>query len=354
MKLRDYILKRLILLIPVMFGVSFFTFFLSYYVGDPITSYLGQNAERFTPQQVERYKKLLGLDKPWWEQYIRYVSRLLQGDWGTSVTEQSKPVLSVIAERFPATAELAIAAMILALLVGIPLGIISAIRKDKPIDHFSRIMALSGVSIPVFWLGLIVQLIIFNINISGILPFYIPRHFRYDSIRYDLPDRILFGLFPATNFILIDSLLTFDLGLFWDALAHLLLPAFVLSWIQIAIITRMTRMAMLETLRQDFILLAKAKGLRERVIIYRHALRNAIIPTLTIAGLALAGLLTGAVLTETVFDWPGLGSWVVDAIASLDQASIQGFVLLASVIYVLSNLAVDILYAFIDPRIRYD
>ncbi|MHA1995544.1 MAG: ABC transporter permease [Candidatus Hodarchaeales archaeon] len=357
MKLREYIFKRLILLIPVLFGVSIVTFVLSDSVGDPVAAYIGTALDKTPPERIEQLRVQLGLDKPILDRFWIYLTRLLQGDWGRSPTLQNQPVLEIIADRFPASAELAVYSMILAIAIGVPLGIISAIKKDKMADQVSRITALSGVSMPIFWLGLMVQIILFNFNVfmdGANLPFNIPYHERLTLNKYVVPRTILFGNFGATGFLLIDSLLNFDIPLFFDVFLHIFAPSFCLSWVQMAIITRMTRMAMLETMKKDFILLARSKGLTERVIIYRHALRNAIIPTLTVAGLALAGLMTGAVLTETVFDWPGLGWWAVESVSVLDTAAIQGFVIITALIYVLSNLAVDILYAVVDPRIRFD
>ena len=345
-------MKRLILLIPVMIGVSLVTFILSMSIGDPIASYIGEGSERLSDERIEAIREELGLNEPWYVQYFRYVERLVSGDWGVSPTMSYQPVTEVIASHFPATAELSIFAMIFAIAFGIPLGIISAVKKDKLPDQISRVTALSGVSMPIFWLGLMVQILIFNINQASGLS--VPFHERWSRNDYSQPETILFGSAQATGFLLIDSLLQPDINMFIDVFLHLLAPAFCLAWLQMAIITRMTRMAMIETMREDFILLARSKGLTERIIIYRHALRNAIIPTLTVAGLALAGLLGGAVLTETIFDWPGIGRWAVDATASLDLAAIQGFVIISAIIYVLSNLAVDLLYGYIDPRIRYD
>ncbi|MHA1226197.1 MAG: ABC transporter permease [Candidatus Hodarchaeales archaeon] len=414
MKLKDYVIRRLILLIPVLFGVSLVTFILSDSVGDPVAAYVGRSIDKLPPERVEQLRKQLGLDKPILERFRIYLTRLLAGDWGKSPTLQNQPVLDIIANRFPASAELAVYSMILAITIGIPLGIISATKKDKLPDQLSRMTALSGVSMPIFWLGLLVQIILFNYNAfvtANNLPFLtIPFHERLTLNRYSPPNEIIFGKVSATGFLLIDSLLYRDLMVIWltalaifmviyyfvrklrdkgkighketkifaligglvflttliylsyiretalfiDVVIHIFAPSFCLAWVQMAIITRMTRMAMLETMKKDFILLAKSKGLSQRVIIYRHALRNAIIPTLTVAGLALAGLMTGAVLTETVFDWPGLGWWAVQSVAVLDTAAIQGFVIVTAIIYVLSNLIVDILYAVVDPRIRFD
>jgi peptide/nickel transport system permease protein len=210
---------------------------------------------------------------------------------------------------------------------------------------------------PIFWFGIMLQVFISTMNNSFTFLPNLPYHERVNSLVFgptQMPKSILFGALPPTGFFTIDSLLSFKFNLFIDVIAHLISPAFVLSLGLMAILSRMTRMAMVEVLRQDYILLAKSKGLRERIILYRHAFRNALLPTLTVAGLALAGLLTGAVLTETVFDWPGIGTVAANAILRLDLAALQGFVILTAILYVLSNLAVDLLYGFIDPRIRYD
>jgi peptide/nickel transport system permease protein len=348
MKYRDYIIKRLLLLIPIIFGVTLFSYVLAHELGDPVAAYIGESsAGKMTAGQIEALRTRLGLDRPIIERYIAYLGRLLTGDWGTSTTvSPNKPVLAVIAERFPATAELAIVAFVLSIGLGIPLGIVSAVRKDKLPDHISRLFALSGVSIPVFWLGLMFQILIANFNRSNDIVTGLPYHFRFDNIRFDYE--------PITGFLFFDSLVTGNFDLLLDGLIHLIPPAITLSWVSMALIARMTRMAMVETMKQDYILMAKSKGLKERTIIYKHALRNAIIPTMTIAGLMLAGLLNGSVLTETVFDWPGLGEWAVAAINRIDLAAIMGFTIILSLLYVLSNLLVDLLYAFVDPRIRLE
>jgi peptide/nickel transport system permease protein len=358
LKFRDYVVKRLLLLIPVIIGVSLLSYVLAFHVGDPIASYVGTRQDRLSQADIDRYRHSLGLDGEWYEAYFRYVGRLLQGDWGVSPTFLKQPVLKILQDRFPATVELAIASVIIALLAGIPLGIISAVKQDKFADHLSRLFALSGVSIPIFWLALMMQVAVVMFN--NAFPFLppIPYYERYNVSHYFKfgypPTTILGGTLPATGFLMIDGLLNLDFNFFLDSVAHLLLPSLALSWAAMAVLQRMTRMSMVETLRQDYILLAKSKGLKERTIIYRHALRNAIIPTLTVAGLVLAGLLGGAVLTETVFDWPGIGSVAAQAVFNLDLSTIQGFVILSAIIYVSSNLIVDLLYAFIDPRIRFD
>ena len=358
MKYRDYVIKRLLLLFPVVLGVSVMTFAISISFADPVYAYLGGGAIHVGAAQRAQIRHQLGLDQPWYIQYLRYVDRVfLHFDWGRSTAFGGQPVLYILSTRFPATIELAITALIIGIAVGIPLGIISAIKQDKVADHVSRLFALSGVSMPVFWFGIMLQVFIVNFNTA--FPFIprLPFHDRYNSVAFGTTypvHSILFGILPSTGLLTIDSLLSFKFNLFIDAVFHLIPPAIVLSLITMAVLSRMTRMSMVEVLRQDYILLAKSKGLRERVIIYRHAFRNALLPTLTVAGILLAGLLTGAVLTVDVFSWPGIGSVAAQAIILLDIASLQGFVILTAVLYVLSNLAIDLLYGFIDPRIRYD
>jgi len=237
--------------------------------------------------------------------------------------------------------------LIFSVAVGIPLGIVSAVRKDKTVDHASRLYALSGISMPIFWLGLLLQFVFYyQFRING-LP-GLPSSGRVDAILIDD-----YPLRRVTGMYLIDSLITGNFRIFFDALVHMIMPAFCLSYHSMAIITRMMRSSMLEVMRQDYITLARAKGLSERTVIYKHALRNAMIPTMTVIGLTFGGLLGGAVLTETVFSWPGMGRWSARAILSNDYAAVMGFMLLTSLIYVMANLVVDVIYSVLDPRIRY-
>jgi peptide/nickel transport system permease protein len=265
------------------------------------------------------------------------------GNWGYSRTAHLY-VTEAIAVKLPATIELALVAMILAVIVGIPLGILSATKKDKAADHITRVIALAGVSMPIFWFALILKYVFFYQFFVWGLPF-LPEggRYSYEYIQYD----------PITNFVLIDSLATMNIVLFFDALVHLVLPGFALGYLTLAIITRMMRSSMLEVLKEDYITLARSKGLRERVVIYKHALRNAMIPTVTVIGLAFGGLMTGAVLTETIFSWPGLGRWSTRAILTSDIPSINAFTLIVAFIFVGANLVVDLIYGTLDPRIRY-
>lgn len=361
MKLYQIIIRRIILLIPVLLGVSIISFSLSHVFQDPVFSYVSPaRIELVTDAQLDRIREEHHLNEPVYVRYFYYIAGLLQGDWGIAQsTGIEEPVLDVLLRRFPATIELTLFAITFAVLVGIPLGIISAVRKDTIPDHIARIVALSGVSLPVFWLGLILQYIF--AHIFPILPL-VHRVENYVASRSPLADNILdvsipgFGqlVIPTTGMNLIDSFFTLNFDFFISSLRCLVLPAFALSWISMALISRMTRTSMLETLKQDYIILARAKGLSERVVVYKHALRNAMIPTLTVVGISFAALLTGAVLTESIFSWNGIGQWAVQAIAQSDSASIQGFVLLSGLIYILLNLTVDILYTVLDPRISYD
>ena len=342
MRLRDFILRRVLLAIPVVFGVLTITWFLAYVVGDPVAIYINEN----TPASaIPAIRAAHGFDEPLHVQYFLYLSALFQGDWGISASTSFRPVLEVIANKFPATIELSIVAMIFAILLGIPLGIISATRKDQKIDHFTRIFSLAGVSMPIFWFALMLKYVFFyQFTIMG-LP-HLPGGERYTLVNFRSFDYI-------TGFLLVDSLLVGNIRLFVDGFLHLVMPGFCLGYLTLAIITRMMRSSMLEILREDYITLARSKGLTERIVIYRHALRNALIPTVTVIGLAFGGLITGAVLTETIFNWPGLGRWAVRAIFFSDIAAITGFTLLVALIFVSANLIVDLVYGVLDPRIRF-
>jgi peptide/nickel transport system permease protein len=344
MRMRDYIIRRLILLLPVLLGVSMLTFTLSHLIGDPVAAYV--TSEKISEERIQLIIKAHGLDKPIYIQYLYYLRDLLRGDWGISRSDSNRPVVESIRNYFPATLELTIVAMSLSLLMGIPIGIISATKKDKPIDHVVRVFALTGVSMPVFWLGLLLQYIFYyQFKVHG-LP-YLPLSQRIDPfVAIQHPIKQLTGL------LLLDSLISLNPYAFKSALEHIIMPAFCLSYVTLALIARMMRASMLEVLRQDYIILARSKGLPEKIVIYKHALRNAMIPTVTVAGLAFGGLLSGAVLTETVFAWPGVGRWSTQAILTSDIGGIMGFTLLIAIIYVLANLIVDVLYAILDPRIR--
>jgi peptide/nickel transport system permease protein len=329
-----YIVKRLLETIPVIFGVSILVFMLIHFIpGDPATAMLG---ERATPETVERLREQLGLNRPLPEQYLTWVANLLQGNMGNTV-RGNIPVVNEIRNRFPATAELSLSAITLATLIGVPIGILSAVRRNSLLDTLTMFAALLGVSIPIFVLGL---LLIFFVGVQlNALPFV-------GRITSGIPYERITGL------ITLDSLLTSNWAAFRDALAHLVLPSVTLMTIPLAIIARITRSAMLEVLNQDYVRTARAKGLAEREVILSHALRNALLPVVTIVGLQLGTLLSGAVLTETIFSWPGIGKWLFDSIVARDYPIIQAVTLLIALIYVFANLVVDILYTFIDPRVR--
>jgi peptide/nickel transport system permease protein len=287
------------------------------------------------------------LDDPVVVQYFYYINDLLHLDLGNSASE-NRPVVNALRDYFPATLELTITGLIICIFIGIPMGIISAIKKDKWPDHLVRIFSLSGISIPVFWFALIMQYI-FYMNLD-LLPLGGRLPIGASAPQFNLP--FLTGI-HSTGLYTIDSLLAGDLGTFMQVIVHLILPGFCLAFIQLAIISRMTRSSMLEAMTQDFVRTARSKGLSEGVVIFKHALRNALITTTTVVGLMFGGLLAGAVLTETIFFWPGIGRYSTGAIISMDYPSIMGFTLLIAIIYVSTNLLVDIMYAYLDPRIKY-
>jgi len=336
--MRDFIIRRLLLMIPVIFGIIVISFLLSHVVGDPASAYI---TERMTEAQIAAIRAKYHFDEPLINQFWYYLGGLLQGDLGYSRSAHLA-TSEAIAIYFPATMELAIVAIIIGLAMGIPLGIKSAIKKDQPVDHVLRVFSLGGVSMPIFWFALMLQYLlgyyfaIFPLALRG-----------SDTTMTFMATHRITGLF------LVDSLLYLRFDLFLDSLWHIILPAFCLAYLMLANISRMMRSSMLEVMRQDYIILARSKGLSEKVVIYKHAMRNALIPTVTVGGLVFGGLLTGAVLTETIFSWPGIGRWATLAMLTLDMGGIMGFVLLSGIIYSLSNLIVDIMYAFLDPRVRY-
>ncbi len=278
-----------------------------------------------------------GLDKTGPEQYVLYLKNLLHGDMGTSFRTK-RPVGQDLADHLPATIELTVSAFAFAVLIGIPAGIVAAIKRDTWIDHLVRLFALMGSSLPVFWTGLILLYLVFT-QLE-----WSPGPGRID-MRALPPDHV-------TGLYTVDAVLAGDLGLALDAFRHLMLPAFVLGWAVMGVLARMVRASMLEVLNEDYVRTARAKGLTERHVIMTHALRNALIPTITILGLSFAALLTGAVLTETIFSWPGLGSYAVAATRTLDLPAVTGVAILGGGFFVIANLVVDLSYGIIDPRIR--
>jgi peptide/nickel transport system permease protein len=330
-----YTLRRLVALVPVLIGVSVIVFlFLHLIPGDPASAILGEHA---TPDALVKLRAAYGLDEPWPTQYALFVSHIVQGDLGRSI-RSNNPVTSELAQRFPATAELTIVAMLFAVLVGLPAGIVSAWRRGSAFDHGSVIVALAGVSMPIFWLGLMLAWL-FGVQLK-ILPF---------SARLDTGARFT----PITNFLLLDAVIRADWAILGQTVRHLLLPALALSTVPMAIVMRMTRGAMLEVMHQDYVRTARAKGLRDRVVVGSHAFRNALLPVVTIVGLQVGTLLSGAILTETIFSWPGIGRWVYESIQLRDYPVVQSMTLVIAVVFVITNLIVDLSYAWLDPRVRY-
>ncbi len=330
-----YIVRRILGLVPVLFGITVLVFFLIRLIpGDPAVVMLG---DRASAEDVERVRELLGLNDPLLVQYLRYMGQLLRGNLGQSIINRTK-VTDELRYRLPATIEMIAGAMVIGVTVGVIVGVVSALRRNSWFDVVGMIGALLGVSMPIFWLALI---LIYALAVNRkILP---------PSGRIDVQIYVQ----RRTGFILIDTLLMGDLAAFFNALWHMILPSFVLSTVIMPGLARITRASMLEVLRQDYVRTARAKGLKENVVVFGHALKNALLPIVTVIGGWLAGLLGGAILTETVFSWPGMGTWTYRAILSRDYPIVQGSVLVSAIIYVFVNLGIDVLYAFIDPRIRY-
>ncbi len=330
-----YILRRAIALIPILLGVSAASFLLIHLLpGDPATVYLGEHA---TDEAIIRVKHEFGLDKPLPVQYAIYLWDAVRGDFGESL-DSHRPVIAEFLPRFPATIELTLGAITVALVVGIPIGLLSASRPNSIFDRLGMAVALTGVSMPVFWLGLML------VYIFSVYLHVLPTTGQLD---------VNLSLTPITRIDVLDGLLTGNFAAAGDALRHLILPSITLSSFSTAIIARMTRAAMLDALHQDYIRTAYAKGLAGAAVVIGHGLRNALLPVVTVIGLQVGSLLTGAILTETIFSWPGVGRFMYDSILFRDYPVILAGILLFSVVFVLVNLAVDVLYAFLDPRIRY-
>lgn len=335
MHIWQYILKRIVSIIPVLIGVTMLTFFLSHIIpGDPITLALGPTA---TKEQKAAFHKKMGMDKPLIIQYGIYLNQVLHGDLGVSLRTKGA-VLEDLLAYFPATLELTIGAMIVCIFFGIYLGTISAVKKDKPVDHAVRVFSLIGVSMPIFWLGFMLLILFY-----GIFPI-LPGGGRLSSF--------VARPTPITGLYLLDSLLTGNWVAFKDSLWHIILPTFTLGFCYIALISRMTRSSMLEVLHQNYIRTAKTKGLSEKGVIRYHALRNSLIPVVTAGGILFAQLMSGTILTEITFSWPGIGLYAQQSIMYLDYNAIMGFVIVVALIYAVVNLVIDILYLIIDPRIK--
>ncbi len=330
-----FIVRRLLLLVPILLGLSILVFaWIRALPGSPAESLLG---ERATPEIIKRTRHQFGLDRPIYVQYWRYLDETAHLDLGTSIAT-SRKVTFEIKHRFPATVELALAAMVFAVGLGIPLGFFAAKRYGTLFDHASLVASLIGISIPIFFLGLILKYI-FAVRLG-----WLPSIGREDALSETK---------HPTNFYVLDAILARDPGALWDTIKHLILPGIALGSIPLAIVARITRAAVLDVQNEDYVRTARAKGLAPLTVDRRHVLRNALLPVTTIVGLQTGLLLSGAVLTETVFAWPGVGFWLKEAIFNRDYPVLQGGILFLAVVFVLVNLIVDVSYAIINPRIRY-
>ncbi|MDF3607468.1 ABC transporter permease subunit [Paracoccus sp. DMF-8] len=331
-----FILTKILYLIPTFLGITLIAFaFIRVLPGDPVLLMAGERG--VSPERYAEISAQLGYDKPIWQQYLTYLGNLLQGDFGNSIVTK-KPVLTEFMSLFPATIELGVCAILIATLIGVPVGVIAAIKRGSWFDQISMTGALVGFSMPIFWWGLL--LIIF---FSGYLG-WTPVSGRI-SLMYFFP--------PVTGFMLIDSLLSGRSGAFRSAVSHLILPSVVLATIPLAVIARQTRSAMLEVMGEDYVRTARAKGLPPSRVIGIHALRNAMIPVITTIGLQIGVLMAGAILTETIFSWPGIGKWMIDSISRRDYPVVQSGLLLIAAIVMIVNLIVDLTYGLINPRIRH-
>jgi dipeptide transport system permease protein len=332
-----FLLRRLALTLPTFVALMFVTFMMIRLVpGDPVEVRRGERG--ISPERHAELLHEMGLDQPVLKQFADYVWGILHGDFGISIITHN-PVLKEFVTLFPATLELAICAILFAILLGIPAGVIAAARRGGIYDQTLMGLALTGYSMPIFWWGLI--LILIMSNTLGLTPV----SGRVDLIKYYYPS--------VTGFMLIDSLISGQKGAFGDAVRHLILPTIVLGTVPLAVVARMTRSSMLEVLEEDYVRTARAKGLSAYRVIGIHALRNALIPVVTVIGLSIGSLLAGAVLTETIFSWPGVGKWLIESIGRRDYPALQGGIMLISSIVIVVNLIVDLLYGLINPRIRH-
>ncbi len=330
-----FVVRRLLLLVPILIGVSFLVFvWIRALPGSPAESLLG---ERATPATIALLRHQYGLDRSIFVQYEKYMETTLKGDLGYSISSR-RPVTEELRHRFPATVELALAAMFVAMTFGVPLGFFAAKRYGTLFDHGSLFVSLIGISIPIFFLGLILKYI-FAVRLG-----WLPSVGQIDVTK---------NVKHPTNFYVLDAIITHDWGTLVDALKHLVLPAIALGTIPLAIVARITRAAVLDVQNEDYVRTARSKGLSPRIVDRRHVFRNALLPVSTVIGLQTGLLLSGAILTETIFAWPGVGSWLADAISARDYPVLQTGILFLATIFVLVNLIVDISYAIINPRIRY-
>ncbi len=332
-----FLIKRLALTVPTFLALMFVTFMMIRLVpGDPIEVRRGERG--ISPERLEQLRHEMGLDQPIWQQFLDYANGLAHGDFGVSIVSRT-PILHEFLTLFPATIELTFFAMLIATAIGVPAGMMAAVKRGSIYDQTLMGVALTGYSMPIFWWGLILILVMSNtLHLT-------PVSGRVDLIKYFYP--------PVTGFALIDSLLSGQKGAFLDALHHLILPSIVLGTVPMAVIARMTRSSMLEVLEEDYVRTARAKGLSARRVIGLHALRNALIPVITSIGLQVGTLLAGAVLTETIFSWPGVGKWLIESISRRDYPALQGGIMLIAACVILVNLLVDLMYGLINPRIRH-
>ncbi|SFO40010.1 dipeptide transport system permease protein [Candidatus Pantoea varia] len=335
----QFILRRLGLVIPTFIGITLLTFaFVHMIPGDPVLIMAGERG--ISPERHAQLMALLGLDQPLWKQYLHYINGVLHGDLGISLKSRI-PVWDEFVPRFKATLELGICAMIFAVAIGIPVGVMAAVKRGSIFDHTAVGISLTGYSMPIFWWGIMLIMLV-------------SVHFNLTPVSGRVGDTVfLDDTMPLTGFMLIDTFFWGEPGDFHDAVMHMILPAIVLGTIPLAVIVRMTRSAMLEVLGEDYIRTARAKGLTRMRVIVVHALRNAMLPVVTVIGLQVGTLLAGAILTETIFSWPGLGRWLIEALQRRDYPVVQGGVLLTAVLIIVVNLLVDLLYGVVNPRIRH-
>jgi dipeptide transport system permease protein len=332
-----HLLKRLALTLPTFVALMFITFVMIRLVpGDPIEARRGERG--ISPERHAELLKEMGLDQPVWKQFVDYVGGIFTGDFGTSIVSKA-PVLEEFLKLFPATLELTFCAMLIATLIGVPAGVFAAVKRGSVYDQTLMGISLTGYSMPLFWWGLI--LILVMSNMLGLTPV----SGRVNLIKYFYE--------PVTGFALIDSLLSGQKGAFRDAVHHLILPSIVLGTVPLGVIARMTRSSMLEVLEEDYVRTARAKGLSPQRVVGLHALRNALIPVITSIGLQLGTLLAGAVLTETIFSWPGVGKWLIESIGRRDYPALQGGILLIAIVVVVVNVLVDVLNGLVNPRARH-
>lgn len=335
----QFIFKRLGILVPTFIGITLLTFIFVHLIpGDPITVIAGERG--LSPERHAQLMTQLGLDKPLYQQYINYLIGIFHGDLGISFKSQI-PVWDEFVPRFKATFELGFCAMLFAICLGIPIGVLAAVKRGSIFDHTAISVSLTGYSMPIFWWGMMLIMLV-------------SVHFNLTPVAGRVSDMLFLDESqPLTGFMLIDTLIWGEEGDFLDAVVHLILPSIVLGTIPLAVIVRMTRSSMLEVLSEDYIRTARAKGVGRMRIILVHALRNAMIPVVTVIGLQVGSMLSGAILTETVFSWPGIGRWLIEALQRRDYPVVQSGVLIVATMIILVNLCVDMLYSIINPRIRY-